>query len=99
MKKTLFAALALCLCALLAWGASAEEGAYVLMNIPYADFYAAEVAPLLEKLDQAGQELLAPCPDKDVERLFAEFTPLWAEIEYEIAARRTRYLNDRLFED
>lgn len=43
MKKTLFAALALCLCALLAWGASAEEGAYVLMNIPYADFYAAEV--------------------------------------------------------
>ena len=43
MKKTLFAALALCLCTLLAWGASAEEGAYVLMNIPYADFYAAEV--------------------------------------------------------
>ena len=43
MKKTLFAALALCLCALLAWGASAEEGAYVLMNITYADFYAAEV--------------------------------------------------------
>ena len=62
-------------------------------------FYAAEVAPLLEKLDQAGKDLLAPCPDKDVEKFFTELTPLWAEIEYEIAARRTRYLNDKLFED
>ena len=62
-------------------------------------FYAAEVAPLLEKLDQAGKDLLAPCPDKDVEKFFTEFTPLWAEIEYEIAARRTRYLNEKIFED
>ena len=79
-----------------------EGGAIQMWNdklLGDPDFYAAEVAPLLEKLDQAGQELLAPCPDRDVERLFAEFTPLWAEIEYEIAARRTRYLNDRLFED
>ena len=79
-----------------------EGGAIQMWNdklLGDPDFYAAEVAPLLEKLDQAGQELLAPCSDKDVERLFAEFTPLWAEIEYEIAARRTRYLNDRLFED
>ena len=62
-------------------------------------FYAAEVAPLLEKLDQAGKDLLAPCPDKEVEKYFTEFVPLWANIEYEIAARRTRYLNDRLFDE
>ncbi|MBR1560733.1 MAG: hypothetical protein IJ646_10890 [Clostridia bacterium] len=43
MKKLLSALLALCLCAALLVPAMAEEkGAYVLMNIPYADFYAAE---------------------------------------------------------
>lgn len=63
------------------------------------DFYAAEVAPLLEELDRAGEELLAPCADKAVEKFFSEYTPLWAEIQYEIADRRTRYLNNRLFEE
>jgi hypothetical protein len=29
----------------------------------------------------------------------AEFTPLWANIEYEIASRRTRYINDQLFSE
>ena len=43
MKKLLSMLLALCLCAALMVPAMAEEkGAYVLMNIPYADFYAAE---------------------------------------------------------
>lgn len=62
-------------------------------------FYAAEVAPLLEKLDKAGEELLAPCADKDVEKFYTGYAPLWAEIQYEIAERRTRYLNNRLFEE
>ncbi len=43
MKKLLSLLLALCLCAALMVPATAEDkGAYVLMNIPYADFYAAE---------------------------------------------------------
>ncbi|MDO4866662.1 MAG: hypothetical protein Q4C10_08885 [Clostridia bacterium] len=43
MKKLLSLLLALCLCAALMVPAMAEaEGAYVLMNIPYVDFYAAE---------------------------------------------------------
>ena len=43
MKKLLSILLALCLCAALMVPAMAEDkGAYVLMNIPYADFYAAE---------------------------------------------------------
>ena len=43
MKKMLSLALALCLCLSFGIFAQAEEsGAYVLMNIPYADFYAAE---------------------------------------------------------
>ena len=60
-------------------------------------FYAAEVAPLLETLDAAGVRLLAPAPDADVEQLFRETVPLWAEIAYEVADRRTRYLNARFF--
>ena len=82
-------------------GMRRNDGAFIqswndkLLGDP--DFNAAEVAPLLEKLDQAGKDLLAPCPDKEVEKYFTEFTPLWADIEYEIASRRTRYLNDRLF--
>ena len=43
MKKLLSMLLALCLCAALMVPALAEDqGTYVLMNIPYADFYAAE---------------------------------------------------------
>lgn len=43
MKKLLSMLLALCLCAALMVPAMAEDkGAYVLMNIPYAEFYAAE---------------------------------------------------------
>ena len=43
MKKLLSILLALCLCAALMVPAMAEaEGVYVLMNIPYADFYRAE---------------------------------------------------------
>ena len=43
MKKLLSMLLALCLCAAMMIPAMAEDkGAYVLMNIPYADFYAAE---------------------------------------------------------
>lgn len=61
------------------------------------DFYSAEVEPLLAELDEAGKKLLASCSDKEVEEIFAKYTPLWAEIQYEIAERRTRYLDNALF--
>ena len=63
------------------------------------EFYAAVVGPLVERLDKAGAELTAPCADGEIERFFVEFVPKWAEIGYEIDELRTRYLNDRLFED
>lgn len=62
-------------------------------------FYEAEVAPLVEELDAAGKRLLAPAPDKEVEQLYRDVVPLWAEIRYELAERRARYLGDRLFEE
>jgi len=43
MKKLLSMLLVLCMCAALMVPAMAEDkGAYVMMNIPYTDFYAAE---------------------------------------------------------
>ena len=48
MKKMLCLALALCLCLSLCAVAHADGGAYVLMNIPYRDFYAAEGVAITE---------------------------------------------------
>ena len=79
-----------------------EGGAILTWNDPLLgdpEFFAAEVAPLLEELDAAGERLLAPCPDKDVAGIFARYAPLWAEIDYEIASRRTRYLTERQFKE
>ena len=62
-------------------------------------FFEASVEPLIKELDAAGEKLLAPASDKDVEAIYRDIVPLWAEIKFEIAERRTRYLNDRLFEE
>ena len=49
MKKLISLALMVCLCLSLGVAANAEEGgAYVLMNIPYRDFYAAEGVAITE---------------------------------------------------
>ena len=54
MKKLLSLVLALCLCAALTVPAMAENrGAYVLMNIPYADFYAAEADVAVDAVTSA----------------------------------------------
>lgn len=80
-----------------------NEGAFLLTwNDPVLGdpaFYKSEVEPLVKKLDAEGEKLLAPAPDKDVAEIFRDIVPLWAEINYEIAERRTRYINDRLFEE
>ena len=71
------------------------------------DFYKAAVAPLVERLDAEGKKLLGgkdadgkeikPADDAAVAKLFDEIVPLWANIKYELAERRTRYLGDKLF--
>ena len=49
MKKLISLALMVCLCLSIGVAANAEEGgAYVLMNIPYRDFYAAEGVAITE---------------------------------------------------
>ena len=54
MKKLLSFLLALCLCAALLVPAMAEsEGVYVLMNIPYADFYASEADVAVDAVTSA----------------------------------------------
>lgn len=80
-----------------------NEGAFLLTwNDPVLgdpDFYKAEVEPLVKELDETGAKLLDKASDQDVAKIFRDIVPLWAEINYEIAERRTRYLNDRLFEE
>lgn len=60
------------------------------------EFYKAELAPLLEELDKAGEQLLAPAPDSQIDEIYAKYVPLWAEIQYEVADRRSKWLRDSL---
>ena len=62
------------------------------------EFYEDCVKPLVEELDAAGQRLLAPASDAELDEIYRVWVPLWAEIEYEIQARRTAWLKDRFFE-
>ncbi len=90
------------------WGGYIQKWADWALGDPA--FYAAEVAPLLKRLDEAGAELLrisraraekGALPAEDaakVERFYEEFRPIWAGIGYELARRRARYLRRQLFE-
>lgn len=55
-------------------------------------FYAKELKPLIEELDQAGEELLASPDAGDIDRLFENYVPFWAEIQYVVADKRSAYL-------
>ena len=61
------------------------------------DFFKDEVEPLIKELDAAGEKLLAPASDKEVETIYKNIVPLWAEIKFEVDERRARYLRKRLF--
>ena len=64
----------------------------------YSDpaFYAAEVAPLIERLDAFGKRVSAAMPDAEVDALFAEAVPLWMNIRYRIGDLRRAYLERKL---
>ncbi len=78
-----------------------DKGGYIQMwnDRLFGDpeFYAERVAPLLEDLDGAGNKLDAKTPAKEIDALFADKVQFWADIGYEIEARRAKWLNDRLF--
>jgi hypothetical protein len=59
-------------------------------------FYAAELAPLLDELDQAGRRLTAPAPDADIAAIYERDVPQWAEINHAVAERRNAYLRRAL---
>ncbi len=63
------------------------------------DFYAAEVAPLIESLDAAGVRLMAPAAEDEIAALYREFVPQWAEINHLIANRRDAWNRRALLSD
>ena len=62
------------------------------------EFFAAELAPLVAKLDAYAAEAKGDVADAVIDRLFKEAVPLWYDFQYEVAARRTRYLERQLTE-
>lgn len=64
-------------------------------------FYAAELDSFLKELDTAGERLLAePAPGAgDIDTIFETYVPLWAEIKYIVADKRTAYLKRALLNE
>jgi hypothetical protein len=62
-------------------------------------FYEAELKPLLADLDQAGEKLLASADAKEIDSLFNQYAPLWAELQYVVADKRVAYLRKALLTD
>lgn len=56
------------------------------------EFYAAVVAPLVADLDAAGERLMKPAPDSEIEEFYQKYVPQWAEINIVLAERRAAYL-------
>jgi hypothetical protein len=61
-------------------------------------FYAAQVAPLVEKLDKYADRVSKDMTAAEVETIFHEAVPDWMEIEYRVAALRTQYLKAKLLQ-
>jgi tetratricopeptide (TPR) repeat protein len=59
-------------------------------------FYQADVAPLLARLDKYADRVNKEMTDADVQELFSKAVPDWMEIEYRVAALRTKYLQTKL---
>jgi tetratricopeptide (TPR) repeat protein len=64
----------------------------------YSDpaFHAAEVAPLIERLDAFGKRVSAAMPATEVDTLFAEAVPSWMNIRYRLTDLRRAYLERKL---
>jgi hypothetical protein len=60
-------------------------------------FYQSEVAPLLARLDKYADEVNQDMTPADVEIIFNDAVPSWMEIDYQVAALRTQYLEKNLF--
>lgn len=61
------------------------------------EFFRVSVAPLLKKLDDHAARVSQDMTSADVETLFGEAVPGWMEIEFTVAAMRTKYLQDKRF--
>ena len=59
-------------------------------------FYESELAPLVKELNEAGEKLSDA--DADIDALFKEYMPQWAEFEYTVAEKRRDYLKKKFFE-
>ncbi len=62
------------------------------------NFFTTTIEPLLKDLDEAGARLTATnAPsDTEVDALFAKYVPLWGNIKYVVADKRTAYLREKL---
>ena len=61
-------------------------------------FYAARVAPLVEKLDDYATLVKSGMDGKTSDLLYREAVPLWYDFRYAIDDLRTEYLTHRLTE-
>ena len=62
-------------------------------------FWDAVVKPLVDELDAAGKDLLAAKSDAEAAKFFDKYAPVWAEIGYVIAGKRSAYLSKKLLEE
>lgn len=59
------------------------------------EFYKQELKPVIDELNEAGK--LLDDPKADVDMLFREYAPRWAEFNYTIDAKRKDYLKRSFF--
>jgi hypothetical protein len=58
-------------------------------------FYQSQVAPLLARLDEYADKVNKDMKSAEVEDIFQNAVPGWMEINYLVAALRTRYLREK----
>lgn len=59
-------------------------------------FYKSELEGMINELDEAGVKLMSPAPDSEINGIFEKYVPLWGEISYVIADKRSAYLKKQL---
>lgn len=61
------------------------------------EFFQTKVAPLLATLDALADRVNKEMTPDEVETIFDQAVPGWMEIEYQVAALRTNYLEEKAF--
>lgn len=60
-------------------------------------FYAASLAPLVDRLNQLGKKVGKDMTDADIDLLFEQAVPAWLTFKYRASELRSAYLGDKYF--